>query len=66
MQIKYRIQVDDQVCETNAVHLGMIVMDLLHGNSELRKEPIKPEEIRITVHEAEEPKPALWRKVESK
>jgi hypothetical protein len=67
MRVKYRIQVGDQACEVDTdFSLFSIVRDLVNGRSKLQKGAVRPEDIRITVREADpEPEPEQWRKVEA-
>jgi hypothetical protein len=68
MRVKYRIQVGDQACEVDSDFMMLTtIKDLVNGRSKLQKNAVRPEDIHITVHEADpEPEPAQWHKVESK
>ena len=68
MLVKFRIQVDDQVCEADgAFVLHTIVRDLIMGRSKLRRKAVPPADIHITVCEAApEQEVEQWRKAESK
>lgn len=62
--VKYRIHVGDRMCEVDSgIDLQFAVSGLVNGRSKLQNEPVKPEDIRITIHRAKAEPGEVWRKV---
>lgn len=66
MKVKYRIRVGNKVREVDGMfEMESTIRDLVNGNSKEIKGKIKPEDIVLTVHEADpEPEVDKWKTVE--